>query len=304
VDRTLSEVTLAISGQEPLDDYWSVRPAHAATLSPSLAPEDSNGVSPKTVTDNSTRQSGEKKNVVETFGPAVSVISKELRRPDGQKKFLERFLKKRIRIEGEIAADFSNGDATYSAKSRAEALRSWRRSFLETFTKLEQEYEADLNLKAKGSIYPLRWMENDKLIKEKLDKYPISEALNCIDRLALKYSDPQRIQLAGGQDYENPKSKKHYEYSVFITNDAFYSEMTKTLNRSKNYVWRLITALTRIGALRFVRRIGNSRIYADGYFLPRTITEKRTGLQINVAKKTRFLTEKLKPELRNFKLWE
>jgi predicted transcriptional regulator len=119
--------------------------------------------------------------------------------------------------------------------------------------------------------------------------------------LGLKLLDPKATALAGGKVYDE---KKHLPYSIFIADTAFYDEITKKLNRNRNYVQRLLAELARIGAIRLIRRMGNVPVYADGYFFPVPVKDKRTGENKTIPRKMSFLTEKLKIGLRSFQLWK
>jgi len=234
----------------------------------------------------------------------VGVISKGPHTQEDRKTFMRDLILRQI-LEKVRIVQQSGGDRNFLQKLVAEDLRSWAGATRGALAELEKEYEWLLKLKTKGNKFPYKWMENDKVIREKLRRFPIVEALNCIDKLAFKASDPNTSRYAGGKDYERPKNKKRFTYSIFITDDAFYQEMTKALNKTKNYVYRLLTAFSKAGFIRKIRRVEKSPVvYSDGYFLRNEGIHKQTGLKTLHTKKIPYLTGEEKIKLRHFELWK
>jgi hypothetical protein len=114
-----------------------------------------------------------------------AAIMKALRTPDEQRNFLRKFIEKQIEAEAQIAKNISSDEDPYVSKTIGNALRSWRQSSREVIAEFEKQYEKELKLKAKGNRFPTKWMQNDPAINANLDKYPISETLNHIDKVAL-----------------------------------------------------------------------------------------------------------------------
>ena len=128
--------------------------------------------------------------------------------------------------------------------------------------------------------WPLQWMEDDRIIPGLLKKYRISEVMNSID----KY-----VRVHPVNDVEEYKGK--YKYAAFLTDDKFYTEISRLLSISQSLLKKYVTALREVGALALIEKRGKYHIpvYASGYYsdYPRYI---------------RFMTQKNKEKLRKFVL--
>jgi len=154
-----------------------------------------------------------------------------------------------------------------------------------------------------GKWYPRAWMIRDKRIAATIEKYPIVEILNFIDKESRfkkgqRYKDMVEIahRVSGGKKHMAQKGPRDYA-SFLVKKDDFYRRISEKVGYSKRYVQKFMQAFCECGILIKLGKVDRhgGMIYADGYFTQ--WGDKKV--------KHRFLKEKnksIKQALRNFKL--
>lgn len=188
-------------------------------------------------------------------------------------------------------------------KARAEAAKACLKAVQKAESFLLTEYKDEINYR-KEDIYPRQWMLNDKRIYNALETYPLTvPLLNYLFNLnryikGQEYKDMVELcdSVTDGKIYNGK-----WNLSAFITDKAFYHDITKRFGYSKIYIQKCLKAFEQTGIILKIGTVKKGRgrpatLYADGYFVEYGDGQKR---KIALLKNSREYREALKnlPEI-------
>jgi hypothetical protein len=139
---------------------------------------------------------------------------------------------------------------------------------------IQEKYKPELKYR-KENKFPLAWMTKDKRINQTLDRYELlTPLLNYIFNLNryTRGKDFDKMvalndQVLNGERY----GEKEYNFSSFVTDQAFYTGLIKALGKTKatweKHIYALADAEIIFNGGR-TKAKGGTTLYLDGYFMP------------------------------------
>jgi len=125
-----------------------------------------------------------------------------------------------------------------------------------------------------GKWYPRVWMLRDKRIAATIERYPIVEILNFIDKESRfkkgqSYKDMVEIadRVTGGKKYMAPKGPCDFA-SFLVETDDFYRRIRKKVGYSQVYIQKFMQSFCECGILIKLGKVDRhgGMLYADGYY--------------------------------------
>ncbi len=130
--------------------------------------------------------------------------------------------------------------------------------------------------KYRNKKLPYMWMLDNKKIVAAMNKYPIVDTLNLIDKRSRGKKDKSfremeelNRRITGGKKYLHPNGKGPYEFASFLVTAAFLKSGAKEVGCKPNYLQKLIQAFCKARILKKLGRNGShgGTLYADGYYV-------------------------------------
>ena len=157
---------------------------------------------------------------------------------------------------------------------RADVAKGFRKALKSVLEDTEANLSKELRYRDKK--LPYKWMLNNKKILKAMNKYPIVDTLNLIDKRsrgkkdkAFKEMEELNRRITGGEQYRHPNGKGPYEFASFLVTTAFLKFGAKEVGCTPKYLQKLIQAFCKAGILKKLGRNGShgGTLYADGYYV-------------------------------------
>lgn len=193
----------------------------------------------------------------------------------------------------EAEADTLDLDEDEQFRTKAKTITKFYNTLNDFNAYIEKNHKKELW--AKGNYFPKKWMLDDPIIVQVLQKYRLIDILNYLDKHNL---NPKTNEYRNDLKFYTETKKGQevaYQYSLLQLDRDFYRQAEEALSLKQITIQKYVQQFCKMDALRRLKKVDKKWLYADGYY---------TLLDNGRLKKNRFLkqTPAIKKALREFRI--